>query len=80
MKPISIMLFISAVLFLAALFHNSFIDAEDGVLIIAMPAQAAECRDGGGCMAWSTRETQKLANHAAGVGFQYGARTCSKDL
>jgi hypothetical protein len=53
--------------------------AGQGVLILP-GQQGSECKDGGGCAAYSQRELQQIVNHAATVGAQYGAQSCGKSI
>jgi hypothetical protein len=63
-----------AVAIIAGLVRHAHIDeAGQGVLLLD-GKQGAECRDGGGCTAWSAREIQVIVVRAAAV----AVRSCGK--
>ncbi|MDE2399255.1 MAG: hypothetical protein KGL43_04010 [Burkholderiales bacterium] len=65
-----------ALLFAGVAWRSTFWDSADGGLIVMPPTQAQECREGGGCAAFSQREIQGIARHAATIGFETGLLQC----
>ena len=68
-----------ALLAVALLWRMTFIDHFDNGAMVLLSEQAKECREGGGCAAFSAREIQAISNHAAGVGYEYGVQQCLRD-
>jgi Tfp pilus assembly protein PilN len=72
------LLCLAAVAIVAGLVRHAHIDeAGQGVLLLD-GKQSAECRDGGGCMAWSAREIQAVQAHAAGLAAAVAIRACGR--
>lgn len=60
----------SAMLLALAVWALVSLDAAGQGLLVLLPSQARECRDGGGCAAYSRREAQALVENAILVGRQ----------
>lgn len=65
----------------AGLVRHMAIDAAGQGVLLLDATTSAECRDGGGCAAWSERELRALAQTVAKQAYVQARSTCNrKDL